>query len=134
MLQHLNEPNAEHLRRRPLTRCQRRNRGASPQSGGAILSQVDTGEDDLKRLAQVGASDGLGELLTARHLPIGLINRNWHVATATGCHAVKQLGDPIATGARRQHQTMALAGMEPDDQADAKAKAPFCHSLVLLQR
>ena len=52
--------------------------------GKVMVWQVEIGEHDLKDLARVCAAYRLGQLRKARYLPIGVINRNWHVDTATG--------------------------------------------------
>ncbi|NUR70866.1 MAG: phosphotransferase [Hamadaea sp.] len=73
---------------------------------------MEAADDDVIRLARVCGAFELGELLTARFLPIGVINRNWRVDTTSGTYAVKELHDSHATGVRRQHRTMnALIGL-----------------------
>jgi homoserine kinase type II len=73
------------------------------------------------RLREVTAAFGVGDPLEVRHLPNGLMNDNWAIATEHGQYALKRLRDVSADTARRNLRVLA---------AIATAGVPACIPLT----
>lgn len=59
------------------------------------------------QLAAVTAAFGVGNPISVRHLPNGLMNDNWAIVTGRGQYALKRLRDVSASTARRNLQVLA---------------------------
>ncbi|MGK5543375.1 hypothetical protein ACSNOH_01320 [Streptomyces sp. URMC 127] len=57
---------------------------------GSQATQPTVSRDDLSRIASVY---GLGEIVEARYLADGLMNRNWCLRSARGSFALKEIVD-----------------------------------------